>query len=357
VSRRRETSEAVWSARGTTPTDIEEALRTLLRERHARNQSFAPARVLNLVTIADREWQGEVTNRLERIGTNHPSRTIFCAVDPGRTTLDATVAVAAPDEADGGSIALGHEHIELEVGPSHLRHLDTIVDPLVVGDLATVIWAPHGHDEGVAALRKVGQVVLVDSVVAHSVDDAIARAHELCRDFHVVDLAWLRSTPWRERLAMSFDPERMRGELRTISAVTIRHHPESAVAGLLLIGWLASRLGWTPGTLVRRHDAMYCRARAPRQDVAVRLEPDETLALPGLAGITIETASGMSLALDRGPGGLRAVRHTRRGGDSTWVVMGASRGESGILGDGLREALLRDRTYRPALECVRRMLA
>ena len=29
--------------------------------------------------------------------------------------------------------------------------------------------------------------------------------------------------------------------------------------------------------------------------------------------------------------------------------MGASRGESGILGEGIRQALLRDPTYRPAL--------
>ena len=29
--------------------------------------------------------------------------------------------------------------------------------------------------------------------------------------------------------------------------------------------------------------------------------------------------------------------------------MGASRGEGGILGEGVRQALLRDPTYRPAL--------
>ena len=44
-----------------------------------------PARVLNLVVIADREWRGEIQNRLENVGRYHASRTILCAVEQGRT--------------------------------------------------------------------------------------------------------------------------------------------------------------------------------------------------------------------------------------------------------------------------------
>jgi hypothetical protein len=38
-------------------------------------------------------------------------------------------------------------------------------------------------------------------------------------------------------------------------------------------------------------------------------------------------------------------------------VLGASRGESGILGEGIRQALLRDPTYGPALEAATAMIA
>jgi len=79
----------------------------------------------------------------------------------------------------------------------------------------------------------------------------------------------------------------------------------------------------------------------------------------GLAGLTIETAGGESLALDRGDGGLQAVR-TRRGSrpptEQAWTILGASRGESGILGEGIRQALLRDPTYRPALTTAESLL-
>jgi hypothetical protein len=70
----------------------------------------------------------------------------------------------------------------------------------------------------------------------------------------------------------------------------------------------------------------------------------------------VETASGVSISLDRGPGGLTARRRTRAGSHSEWTVMGASRGESGILGEGIRQALLRDPTYRPALDAAEAMV-
>jgi glucose-6-phosphate dehydrogenase assembly protein OpcA len=349
-------SEAVWSERDTTPSAVDDALRALLKDRHGKNHSFAPARVLNMVTIADRDWRGEIANRLDRVGRYHPSRSILCAVEAGRRRIDARIAVAAPESPHDGGIALGHENVELTIGPQHLDQLETLVDPLLITDLTTVLWAPHGHDGGIEALRKAGQVVLYDSVEMTSVEDGLARATELSSSFHVVDLAWLRSTPWRERIAMSFDPPALRPELWRITGVAVRHHPDSAVAALLLVGWLASRLGWRPGAMVRRTDLMHGRCRSLRQDVAVRLSPATGQSTPGLAGITIETASGLSLSLDRGPGGLHAVRKTRDGGTSSWVVMGASRGEAGILGMGVREALLRDSTYRPAVEAATAML-
>ncbi|HTE64434.1 MAG TPA: hypothetical protein VK631_29030 [Solirubrobacteraceae bacterium] len=84
----------------------------------------------------------------------------------------------------------------------------------------------------------------------------------------------------------------------------------------------------------------------------LELQPAE-LGAPGLGGVTIEMASGEAVSLDRGPGGLRAVRRARDGKEQSWTVMGASRGEAGILGEGVRQALLRDPTYKPALEAGR----
>ena len=73
--------------------------------------------------------------------------------------------------------------------------------------------------------------------------------------------------------------------------------------------------------------------------------------------MTIETASGEPISLDRGPGGLRApLPRTADGEQRDWTVLGASRGEAGILGEGVRQALLRDPTYGPALAAAAALL-
>jgi glucose-6-phosphate dehydrogenase assembly protein OpcA len=347
----------MWSERDTTPGAIEEALRELIKEQCGRDDAYAPARVLNLVVVVDREWRGEVMNRLDRVGRYHPSRTILCAVEEGRTTIDARVAITAEDhDPKPGELALTRERVVLDLGPHHLEKLDTIVDPLVVSDIATLVWSPHGHPEAVDALLQLAQVVLVDSVNEPDSAAAVRRARELTRDAYVVDLAWLRSTPWRERVASTFDPPQWREELGRLSSVIVRHAPQSEIAGLLFCGWLAARLRWEPGPLVAANGTLRGHAHGRRQDVDIELAPDPTMSVPGLAGIEIGTASGVRIALYRGPGGLTAHRSDRKGRESSWTVLGASRGEAGILGEGIRQALLRDPAYRRALDGAEAMV-
>jgi glucose-6-phosphate dehydrogenase assembly protein OpcA len=343
--------ECTWSAERTSAAEIQEGLRELLQESQTGERPHASARVLNLVAVVDREWRGEIENRLARVGRYHPSRTIICAVEPGRESLDAWATIMSTDDA------LSQEHVTIDMGPRHLAHLDTIVDPIVISDLATVVWSPHGHPQAVDALLKLANVVLLDSAVEAEIGPALTRVCELADRAYIVDLAWLRSTPWRERVAFTFDPAEWRSELEQISAITVRHRADSAVAALLLVGWLSSRLGWEPAALVPDGEGVLRgRARHGRRTVDIALEADAGLDVPGLAGLTLETRSGLTLSLDRAAGGLAATRTTLGGRRSEWTVLGASRGESGILGEGVRQALLRDPTYRPAVGAARAML-
>ena len=237
--------DGVWHEQDTTPSDIAAALQELLKQRHDEDEAVAPARVLNLVVIVDREWRGEVLNRLERVGRYHPSRLILCAVERGRTTIDAIATMRMEGDPKPGELALYHEEVLVDVGERHLQKMDTIVDPLVVSDLATVVWSPHGHPQAVDSLMRLAQVVLIDSEMEPDPAAAAARATQLEERAYVVDLAWLRSTPWRERVAATFDPPRLRREL---NAICVGDRAPPARLGrdrpaLLRLARLAARLG------------------------------------------------------------------------------------------------------------------
>jgi glucose-6-phosphate dehydrogenase assembly protein OpcA len=326
-------TEDLWSERDTNPDAIADALRGLLHERHSANETLAPARVLNLVVIVDREWKGEIANRLARVGRYHASRTVLCAVEQGRTTLDARAVMSYEEPTGGGNLGVMLEQVEIDMGPEHLERIDTVVDPILWSELPTVLWTPHGHEEAVERLLGMIEVLLLDSDEVLEPEPGLRRASRLLNSAYVVDLAWLRTTPWRERLAASFDPPDRLAMLERITRVAIRHRPSSPTSPVLLAGWLASRLGWS--------------AAGKAKIVLEGLEQEA----PGLAGVTVESDDSFSLSLDRASGGLRA-RERVNGTEHVWRVLGASRGEGGILGEGVRQALLRDPTYGPALDAA-----
>ena len=255
---------------------------------------------------------------------------------------------------DPAGFGLIREIVEIDMGPDHLDRLQTIVDPVIVSDLPTMVWSPHGYDQTFEALSELTDVVLFDSDDEPDVTDAFSRARSQLHLSYVVDLAWLRTTPWRERLAASFDPRQRRPALYEITEFAIRHCVGASASALLLAGWLCSRLDWEASALSATDaDTFEGTISADGRMVELRIEPVEQEA-PGLAGVTISSAVGFSLSLDRGPGGLARTRRARwRGAD----LAGARRTlaeKAGILGEGVRQALLRDPTYGPALAAAGR---
>jgi glucose-6-phosphate dehydrogenase assembly protein OpcA len=346
-------SDDVWSEQDTTPDAIEAAMRRMLRARHAENEQLAPARVLNLVVILDREWKGEIATRLERAGRYHGSRTILCAVEEGRSTLDAVATVSYDNPED--RLGVMWEKIEIDLGCEHLAGLQTIIDPIIVSGLPTVLWAPHRHDEAVRALLDLIDVMLLDSDDFPSAAEAFERVFAVGGHAYVIDLAWLRTTPWRERLAASFDLPARLAALDHVDRLEIRHRDGSSASALLLAGWLASRLDWQPRPL-ELFEGDRRSGDVRRGDDRIRIMMREShQEAPGLAAVTVRCRPGPELSLERGHGGLEATEQLDDGTVKQWKILGASRGEGGILGDGIRLALLREPTYWPALNAAREL--
>ena len=170
--------DELWREEESSPARIEAALRRMTwRGGGAEDESRplpVPARVLNLVAIVDAGLREEIENRLRRLGSLHPSRVVVCAVQEGRRRLTVRGGVSAAHTGHlAGRVAIAYERVEITLGPQHLPTLDTIVDLLLARDLPTMVWSPRGHDEGVEALRRLAQVVLIDS---HEGPDAAERA-------------------------------------------------------------------------------------------------------------------------------------------------------------------------------------
>ncbi len=238
-------------------------------------------------------------------------------------------------EPVAGGLRLSHEKVEIEVGPQHLSRLDTIVGPVLASELPTALWWPYGCGRQIEALLAKVDAVLLDSDELIEPRAGLARAAELVRSARVVDLAWLRTTPWRERLAASFGP---RSSGQTAHAER-SHDPAHG--------------GQRRERSAARRVAELTPEVDPGAEIKIALEPFDQ-GTPGLAGVSVSGPDGFSLFLDRAPGGLLGCERSAAGDARAWQVLGASRGEAGILGDGVRQAQLRDPTYASALEAARK---
>ena len=97
----------------------------LLSERHGKNAACIPARTLNLVCVVDARSRAARPRAAQRVGRYIASRTIVCAVEPGRTDDRRARQRSASDthpRAGRACRAAGDGGPQL--GERHLPHLD-----------------------------------------------------------------------------------------------------------------------------------------------------------------------------------------------------------------------------------------
>jgi glucose-6-phosphate dehydrogenase assembly protein OpcA len=127
----------------------------------------------------------------------------------------------------------------------------------------------------------------------------------------ISDLSWSRLTPWRELTAQFFDAPALVPHLAEITRVTVDYEARAGEVAdrsqaLLLVGWLAARLGWrasSPATVQEAITTLHLAA-ANGDPIAVELRPAEPSddVLDRLAALTIECRRArFSVARDAAP--------------------------------------------------------
>src|SRR4051795_10582972 len=104
----------VWTAQGTTPAEIEAALRKLLFEGQTQLSGYASARALNMVCVVDKKASEDVSTRLRGAGRYLASRTVMCTVEPQRDRIDARAEITSDAPTGHSDFALLREMVTLE---------------------------------------------------------------------------------------------------------------------------------------------------------------------------------------------------------------------------------------------------
>ena len=167
-----------------------------------------------------------------------------------------------PDAA--GRVGVCHDRVTLTADDSRLEHAASLLAPLLLSDLPTVLWLPE-PDSPIPDPRLLdrAQQVLVDSTAGDGA--ALRRLGELTRSARVHDLAWGRLEFWRAATAAAFEPLERRALLPRVARLDVHYEGDALSAGLLLAGWVAARAGWRPEALERDDGRARGEGRAARR--------------------------------------------------------------------------------------------
>lgn len=286
--------ETVWGDRcdGVSALERELARKRRSSGAHAKEQGVAVARasVLNLVVFATREIHARrAAATIDELATRHPSRAIVIVTDRERAGRDPDLEMHCRLPHPGGAQQVSYEQILIRARGDADRRLASAVIPLLLPDLPVFLWWTETPPLDAAYFDEL--LVLADRLIVDSgdfarPDETLPRLHAVARAGHrrygVTDFNWTRITPWRELVMQFFDVPAWRPFLDTITGIRVGFavdadgreiHPSQA---LLLIGWLASRLGWTAVESLAPSEAgglLFSMKRADGAVIPVRVRP------------------------------------------------------------------------------------
>jgi glucose-6-phosphate dehydrogenase assembly protein OpcA len=235
--------------------------------------------VLNLIVVTDEASAPEVTRSVSNLAGRYPARAIVLISDPeGERNVE--VQLSAFCNVRGGGAQVCAEQVTIHAEGPPANHLESLSGPLLIPDLPVFLWYPGAfspHSPEFAAMADLADRLIVDSAAREDREDSLREMAALIdgEDMPAVgDLQWVGLSPWRSLLADAFAaPERV-GDLEKITSAEVLYAPGGECRALLLVGWLASTLGWKPKDLSLDGDHRRVRFDGPSGEVVAHLSPD-----------------------------------------------------------------------------------
>jgi hypothetical protein len=298
-----------WTSSATTVAEADELLAKLWASSEARRflVSDAPADsatgepvavrtgVMNLAVVANgAERAAHAASILASLPRN-PSRTLFIVPrDPeGPATFAARLEVFCAVTPRGDGTSACTELLWIDVGGPAAHHLASIVPPLSLHDLPTLLWwdAPvNAAESDVRQLMRGVDRIIVDGATQPSDGLATMRSLSVAADnagVALTDFALLRQGRWRDSIATMFDEVSAAPFLNAINKISVDYSGGKASSSSINVvrpayhvAWLASRLKASIKTPLHLGDGAGWRAELHdqlRHAIAVELNPVDSV--------------------------------------------------------------------------------
>ena len=187
----------------------------------------------------------------DAIAASNPCRIItLCPILGEDTGVKVQVSAYCPISKQSRNTLVCCEYITLSGTAEALDRIGGIIAALAIADLPKFVWwkaTPTPEHPLFQRLVLASDTVIFDSSsFVHPEADLKSLAKLLKQDTALADINWRRLAPWQELSAAAFDPPERRSAIYEVDQVTIDYEKGNHSQALMFLGWLASRLKWTP---------------------------------------------------------------------------------------------------------------
>ena len=187
----------------------------------------------------------------DAIAASNPCRIVtLCPILGEDTGVKAQVSAYCPINKQSKNTLVCCEYITLSGTAEALERIGGIIAELAIADLPKFVWwkaTPTPDHPLFQRLVSSSDTLIFDSSSFIEPETDLKTLTELLKqDTALADINWRRLAPWQELAAAAFDPPERRGDIYEVDRVTIDYELGNQSQALMYLGWLASRLKWTP---------------------------------------------------------------------------------------------------------------
>jgi len=199
------------------------------------------ASTLNLAVVAAGSQLDILREQTDALSETHAGRVFLVSSDGHIPPWAIEYEVSGVCRPSGGQAApVCNDRVELRCGAMVSPRVPSVVGTLTLAELPLVVEVAKG------APRKLSDalVQVADRLITDSGHTPVTRIAEMVRAVSapVCDRAFLRMFAWRELCARFFDDALPAAS--AVSRVQVARTPGGEDPAALMLGWLASRLGW-----------------------------------------------------------------------------------------------------------------